>query len=167
MVSPIISERTPTAIGRGMTAIFTTLGLITAVSILLFTGFHLNDVFDLIGYWIRDSMVESIGFLAGLYGWGYWMGGVLGGMVIKEKKSPVLLGVMTLTIVLLVGILSGGLANLLFRGENWMGVHDFVDAMLGVLVIGIVPTLILGAVMGWRIKKVGEKRELFTTPHHE
>lgn len=143
------AERT----GRSMTLLFILLGLGVAALIL-------GGTLPLLA-WEFPFYTLLVSF--GLFGSGFLFGGILGKWILLKKGSPSSYGILCSLIVLSIGTSFLVLANFILveslEFQDPDAVEDYIyKPIAAVFFYGSIPTIILGALLGWAIKKLGERK---------
>jgi cell shape-determining protein MreD len=102
----------------------------------------------------------SVGIL-GLYIAGYFIGKKTEILINEKKWNSILVGIVALILILLIGILFGSSVGFLQDGLNHIdregqlsdSLFDYyIKPLFWIMLFGIIPTIIVGGIMGWKIK---------------
>jgi hypothetical protein len=146
-------------IGTKITYIGITINLFIAAIIIItmFGGF--NDLTDILSDWPLNL---GIGILA-LYLSGKFIGNKMEFLIKTKKWNATLTGIIGLFTILLFGIIFGSTVGFIQEGlENIKSENGLSNALIDyylkpsfwILFFGIIPTIIVGGIIGCQIKKV-------------
>lgn len=102
----------------------------------------------------------SIGIL-GLFVAGYFIGKKTEFLINEKKWNSIIVGIVALILILLIGILFGSSVGFLQDGLNHIdregqlanSLFDYyIKPLFWIMLFGIIPTIIVGGIMGWKIK---------------
>ena len=144
--------------GIKLTYLAITINLVIASIIIIRMFQSFNDLIDIITDW---PLNVGIGILA-LYVSGYYIGKKMEFLISQKKWNSILTGIIGLLLVLLIGIIFGSTVGFLQEGlENLDRENGFKNALFDyyvkplfwIVLFGIIPTIIVGGIMGFGIKK--------------
>ena len=131
--------------------------LIVAGTIIIWTfGFK-----DLIHFITTLSLNLFIG-ICGLFIAGYFISKKMEKLIKIKKKNSVLIGIVGLILILLIGVLIGSSVGFIEEGidnfDRENGIQNalfdyYVKPLFWIFFFGIIPTLIVGGILGYGIKK--------------
>jgi cell shape-determining protein MreD len=107
----------------------------------------------------------SVGIL-GLFIAGYFIGKKTEILINEKKWNSILVGIVALILILLIGILFGSSVGFLQEGLNHIdregqlsdSLFDYyIKPLFWIMLFGIIPTIIVGGIMGWKIKTTPNK----------
>lgn len=150
--------------GRKLALIFTTLGLSIAVIVLITLFPSDKSSFSPISQLFVEFPIHFIMGLFSVYISAFFIGGKVEQLIMLDKGNYILVGIMGSFIVLLLGALAISLIALLSEGlaiKNYSVSSAFFDYVFKpiywIFFFGGIPTLIIGILFGWLIKKEVKK----------
>ncbi|PNW28710.1 hypothetical protein BKP44_07270 [Formosa algae] len=102
----------------------------------------------------------SIGIL-GLFIGGYFIGKKAETLIKEKNWNSILVGIISLILILLTGIFFGssvgffqeGLNHIDRQGQLSDSIFDYyIKPLFWIMLLGILPTILVGGIMGWKIK---------------
>jgi hypothetical protein len=144
--------------GIKLTYIAITMNLIIAGLIIIRMFGRFSDLTDLISEWTLNL---GIGILA-LYISGIYVGNKIEYLIDHKKWNSFLVGMVGLIIILLIGIFFGSTVGFLQEGieninrENGLEnalIDYYIKPLFWIILFGIIPTIIVGGIMGYGIRK--------------
>lgn len=102
----------------------------------------------------------SVGIL-GLFIAGYFIGKKTEILINEKKWNSIFVGIVALILILFIGILFGSSVGFLTDGLNHIdregqlsdSLFDYyIKPLFWIMLFGIIPTIIVGGIMGWKIK---------------
>ncbi len=102
----------------------------------------------------------SVGIL-GLFIAGYFIGKKTEILINEKKWNSIIVGIVALILILLIGILFGssvgflqdGLNHIYREGQLSNSILDYyIKPLFWIMLFGIIPTILVGGIMGWKIK---------------
>jgi len=135
-----------------------TLNLVIAVIIIFFTYGDFSGLIEIISDWPLNL---GVGILA-LYVSGNYVGNKMEFLIDHKKKNSILIGIGGSLAILLIGLFFGSTVGFLQKGlENIDGVNGLENTLIDyymkpltwILLFGIIPTIVIGGMIGYGIKK--------------
>lgn len=143
--------------GSKLAFIGITINLIIAGIIIISMFGKFSDLIDIISDWPLNL---GIGITA-LYFSGNFIGNKMEFLISHKKWNSFLVGIFGLIAILLIGIFFGSTVGFLQEGieniERENGLKNalfdyYIKPLFWIILFGIIPTIIVGGIMGWKIK---------------
>ena len=144
--------------GTKLAYIGITINLIIAGILIITTFGKFSDLTDIISDWPLNL---GVGITA-LYIAGYYVGKKMEFLIDHKKWNSILIGIIGLLTILLVGIFFGSTVGFLQEGieniERENGLKNalfdyYIKPLFWIILFGIIPTILVGGIMGYGIKK--------------
>lgn len=149
-------------IGRAITFKYATMGLILALAIIVGMTASFSNPFETLVEACTEMGEPLIVGLLGISAASYFIGGMASRRIILHRDNSGLVGVVSALSILFLGIISGGIYSLFAAAADdhslslsyAMDEHIFWPLVI-IGLVGFIPTMVLGILMGKKIKKAG------------
>jgi len=135
-----------------------TIYILNLALLIAFVLFYLLSGGEGIGT-IQLYPISFIFTIIGLYFGGYIFGGIAGKSIQNKSVHPILMGIITTISTIFIGALTGFTISYIIYAYNPENeqlnaiIELIINPTMGVIVIGFIPSLIFGTMLGKRIEK--------------
>lgn len=135
-----------------------TISIVTAAILIVISSGKFNVLLGLLSDWVLNL---GVGILA-LYVAGHYVGRKMEFLINQKEWNSVLIGIIGSFTILLFGIFFGSTVGFLQEGIESVGaieelkysiVNYYLKPLYWIISIGFIPTILIGGIVGYRIKK--------------